>query len=65
MPDEVLVWDDHSPEDPRRIVEGFRSRFAHLVYRRHERNKGMPGNLNDAVAHATGDEFQAWEWRHA
>ena len=55
MPDEVLVWDDHSPEDPRRIVERFRSRFAHLVYRRHERNLGMPGNLNDALAHATGD----------
>jgi glycosyltransferase involved in cell wall biosynthesis len=54
-PDEVLVWDDHSPRDPEAIVQGFRNRFSRLVYHRNERNLGMPGNLNAVIAQASGD----------
>ena len=54
-PDEVFLWDDHSPEDPAGIAERFRHRFRHFVYRRNEQNLGMPGNLNSVLAQATGD----------
>ncbi len=54
-PDEVFLRDDHSPEDPLQIVERFRHRFRHFVYRRNDRNLGMPGNLNAVLAQATGD----------
>jgi len=55
LPDEVFVWDDHSPEDPVGIAEQFRHRFRRFVYRRNAHNLGMPGNLNAVLAQATGD----------
>lgn len=55
LPDEVLVWDDHSPEDPHSIVSRFQSRFPRLIYHRNPVNLGMPGNLNAVIAAAGGD----------
>jgi len=55
QPDEVLVWDDRSPGDPAAIVRAFQDRFPRLIYHRNERNLGMPGNLNEVVAQASGD----------
>jgi len=55
IPDEVFLWDDASPQDPSEVVRAFEGRFPRFVYRRNERNLGMPGNLNAVIAQATGD----------
>jgi GT2 family glycosyltransferase len=54
-PDEVLIWDDHSPNDPTPVVEQFRSRFRRLRFHRNPGNLGMPGNLNAVIREAQGD----------
>ena len=55
MPDEVLLWDDCSPEDPSGVVEKYRNKFPRLVYHRNPKNLNMPGNLNSVICHATGE----------
>lgn len=55
QPDEVFLWDDHSPRDPTEVALSFKNRFRHFVYHRNEQNLRMPGNLNAVVAQATGD----------
>jgi glycosyltransferase involved in cell wall biosynthesis len=54
-PDEVLVWDDCSPEDPGKIVSEFTPHFKCLRYHRNLRNLGMPGNLNAVIREARGE----------
>ena len=54
-PDEVLVWDDHSPSDPAEVVGEFKPNFRRLIYRRNQCNLGMPGNLNAVIGEARGD----------
>lgn len=54
-PDEVFVWDDHSPMDPTSVVGEFAHRFRKFEFHRNEQNLGMPGNLNAVLARATGD----------
>lgn len=54
-PDEVLLWDDHSPKDPSRIARAFEGRFRSFIYHRNARNLGMPGNLNAVIRAASGD----------
>ena len=54
-PDEVLLWDDCSPNDPTEVALAYRDRFPHFVYHRNSRNLNMPGNLNAVIAQATGD----------
>ena len=54
-PDEVFLWDDCSPQDPKEIADRFSGRFPRFVYHRNPRNLGMPGNLNAVIAQATGD----------
>lgn len=55
QPDEVFLWDDHSPRDPTEVANQFRNRFKHFVFHRNARNLRMPGNLNSVIAQATGD----------
>ncbi|MDQ3814797.1 MAG: glycosyltransferase family 2 protein [Armatimonadota bacterium] len=55
QPDEVIVSDDCSPDDPIQMIEKWRGRFPRFVYNRNERNLHMPGNLNVAVGLATGE----------
>ncbi|MFB3854691.1 MAG: glycosyltransferase family 2 protein [Vicinamibacterales bacterium] len=54
-PDELIVSDDCSPEDPTVIAETFRPRFARFRYNRNTRNLSMPANLNLAVGMAGGE----------
>lgn len=54
-PDEVLLWDDHSPRDPTMIARAFQGKFRRFIYHRNERNLGMPGNLNAVIGAASGD----------
>jgi glycosyltransferase involved in cell wall biosynthesis len=54
-PDEVLLWDDHSPRDPTEVARAFEGRFRRFVYRRNPANLGMPGNLNSVIREARGD----------
>ncbi len=55
MPDEVLLWDDCSPNDPTSVAETYAKRFPKFIYQRNPRNLGMPGNLNAVLAAASGD----------
>jgi glycosyltransferase involved in cell wall biosynthesis len=55
MPDEVIVSDDCSSDDTRGTVEKWRTAFPSLLYRRNERNLGMPANLNFAVKACSGE----------
>lgn len=55
LADEVLLWDDASPNDPTEVARRFAGRFSNFIYHRNERNLGMPGNLNAVVARASGD----------
>ncbi|HEY3350323.1 MAG TPA: glycosyltransferase family A protein [Thermoanaerobaculia bacterium] len=54
QPDELIVSDDCSPDDTAHVVETWRKTFPGLVYIRNEKNLNMPGNLNKAVAAASG-----------
>jgi glycosyltransferase involved in cell wall biosynthesis len=54
-PDELLVRDDCSAEDPATIVRTFAPRFRVFKYHRNTRNLGMPGNLNAVVRSAKSD----------
>jgi glycosyltransferase involved in cell wall biosynthesis len=53
--DEVLIWDDHSPQDPSGVINEFYARFSRLKYHRNQGNLGMPGNLNAVIREARGD----------
>jgi len=55
LPDEVIVSDDCSPDDPARVIEKWRPRFRHFHYNRNQRNLNMPGNLNVAVGLTSGE----------
>ena len=55
QPDEVLVWDDASPNDPTEVARAYAARFQKFIYHRNSRNLGMPGNLNAVLAAASGD----------
>jgi glycosyltransferase involved in cell wall biosynthesis len=55
QPDEVIVSDDHSPNDPTAVVEKWSKHFPVLRYNRNSRNLHMPGNLNTVVGLATGE----------
>lgn len=55
MPDEIFLWDDYSPNDPRDVVRAWQDRFPHFVFHRNDRNLNMPGNLNAVISQATGD----------
>ena len=55
VPDEVLLWDDNSPNDPTDVARAYSTRFPKLIYHRNERNLGMPGNLNAVLSRASGD----------
>lgn len=55
VPDEVLLWDDCSPNDPTEVARAYKARFPRFVYQRNSRNLGMPGNLNAVLAAASGD----------
>lgn len=55
LPDELIVSDDASPDDPVRIVEKWRHRFPEVRYNRNPHNLNMPGNLNVAVGLARGE----------
>ena len=55
LPDELIISDDCSPDDPARIVDSWRGHFPQVTYHRNPHNLGMPGNLNAAVALARGE----------
>jgi glycosyltransferase involved in cell wall biosynthesis len=56
QPDEILIADDCSPNDPSDVVENHRIFFHQRVhYFRHETNLGMPGNLNFLLRRAAGE----------
>jgi glycosyltransferase involved in cell wall biosynthesis len=56
QPDEIIIADDLSPNDPTEEVERHRHLFAQpFNYLRREKNLGMPGNLNDLLARTKGD----------
>ena len=55
LPDEVLVWDDCSPNDPTEVAKNYAGRFPKFIYHRNARNLGMPGNLNAVLACTTGE----------
>lgn len=55
MPDELIISDNNSSDDTHRIVEKWRHRFRNYIYNRNIHNLYMPGNLNAAIAHATGE----------
>jgi glycosyltransferase involved in cell wall biosynthesis len=55
LPDELVISDDASPEDPANIVEKWRRCFPEVRYHRNPDNLNMPGNLNVAVALARGE----------
>jgi glycosyltransferase involved in cell wall biosynthesis len=55
LPDELIISDDCSPDDPKHAVGKWSKHFPCLRYNRNQRNLGMPGNLNAAIALATGD----------
>lgn len=53
-PDELIVSDDCSPDDPKAEVEQWAGYFKRFHYNRNEKNLGMPGNLNLAISLARG-----------
>ena len=55
LPDELIVSDDASPDDPVQIVDNWRHRFPQVRYNRNPHNLNMPGNLNVAVGLACGE----------
>ncbi|MGF1452187.1 MAG: glycosyltransferase family 2 protein [Opitutales bacterium] len=55
QPDQLVICDNASPDHTPEVAESFRERFPNFIYHRHPENIGMPGNLNAAVGHATGD----------
>ena len=55
VPDEVLLWDDHSLRDPTEIALSFRNRFPKFIFHRNTHNLNMPGNLNAVLAGASCD----------
>jgi len=54
-PDEVIISDDCSPNDPTVVVERWRPYFPSLRFFRHSQNIGMPANLNFVISRAGGD----------
>jgi glycosyltransferase involved in cell wall biosynthesis len=54
-PDELIVSDDCSPDDPTAVAESFRHRFVRFRYNRNPRNLSMPANLNLVVGMAGGE----------
>lgn len=54
QPDELIVSDDCSPDDPRDVVEKWAGCFRRFRYNRNRRNLNMPGNLNLAISLARG-----------
>jgi glycosyltransferase involved in cell wall biosynthesis len=54
-PDELIVSDDCSPDDPTAVAESFRHRFVRFRYNRNLRNLSMPANLNLVVGMAGGE----------
>ncbi len=77
QPDEVIVSDDYSPDDPKNVVDQWASYFSNFQYNRNQQNLNMPGNLNLAISLARGsyianlhdaDEFDTTlleKWEHA
>lgn len=53
LPNEVIIADDASKEDPGPIVEKYENKFPRVIYLRNEKNLGMPENLNCALSKAT------------
>ncbi len=76
-PDEVIVSDDCSPDDPKDVVRQWSGSFRNFHYNRNRQNLNMPGNLNLAISLARGtyianlhdaDEFDPTlleKWEHA
>ncbi|MDR3580283.1 MAG: glycosyltransferase family A protein [Oryzomonas sp.] len=54
QPDEVIVSDDFSPDDPKDVVDRWAGYFSHFQYNRNPQNLNMPGNLNLAISLARG-----------
>jgi len=55
LPDERIISDDSSPDDPVRIVDKWRNRFPVVRYNRNPLNFNIPGNLTAAIGLATGE----------
>lgn len=53
--DELIVGDDASSDQTPAVVEPWANKFDRFVYLRNERNLSLPGNLNRAVAAASGE----------
>lgn len=49
---EIIVLDNHSPDDQRPLLEPLRERGVNIVY--HHENRGYAGGANAALRHATG-----------
>src|SRR5712691_5136466 len=52
---ELIVSDDCSSDDTTAVVQDYIRRDRRVRYRRNEKNLKMPGNLNAAIAEATGE----------
>jgi glycosyltransferase involved in cell wall biosynthesis len=50
---ELLIVDDHSPDNTKSVVESFSDRRVRYVY--HEDNKGAPATRNTGIAYAKGE----------
>ena len=55
LPDELVVMDNSATDESEQVVARFRDRFPELIYHRHPRNIGMPGNLNEGIKRCSGD----------
>jgi glycosyltransferase involved in cell wall biosynthesis len=55
LPDEVIVSDDCSPVETEPATLRWGNHLPGFRFVRNPRNLGMPGNLNSAIRHATGD----------
>ena len=55
MPDELIISDNNSPDHTPSVVEKWRRQFQNVIYNRNARNLYMPGNLNAAIALASGE----------
>ena len=55
LPDELIISDDCSPDDPVHVVDKWRDQFPRVRYNRNSRNLNMPGNLNAAMGLTTGE----------
>ena len=55
MPDELIISDNNSPDHTPSVVEKWRRQFQNVIYNRNAHNLYMPGNLNAAIALASGE----------